>query len=95
MFAPCGRFLGTTGFARGAPLKEIEPFFSISKELKERKLGWKLAKNRESAIRIIKGSQKRSEAQRRKEAKKSQIEHVFVTVGLERGRRLLGIKAAA
>jgi len=51
-------------------LKEIEHFFSIYKELEEKKTGVEGWENRESAIRIIKESQQRYEGQRRKMSKK-------------------------
>ena len=47
-------------------LKEIEHFFSIYKELEEKKTGVEGWEDRESAIRIIKESQQRYKEQRRK-----------------------------
>ena len=51
-------------------LKEIEHFFSIYKELEEKKTGVEGWENRESAIRIIKESQQRYKDQRRKRLKR-------------------------
>lgn len=51
-------------------LKEIEHFFSIYKELEEKKTGVEGWEDRESAIRIIKESQKRYKAQRRERKKR-------------------------
>jgi hypothetical protein len=33
MFAPCGRLLGTTGFARGAPYQVTYPVAFVSKSV--------------------------------------------------------------
>jgi inorganic pyrophosphatase len=46
-------------------LKEIEHFFSIYKELEEKKIGVEGWEDRESAIRIIKQSQQRYKKQRK------------------------------
>jgi len=47
-------------------LKEIEHFFSIYKELEEKKTGVEGWENCESAIRVIKDSRKRYKEQKRK-----------------------------
>jgi inorganic pyrophosphatase len=52
-------------------LKEIEHFFSIYKELEEKKTGVEGWENRESAIRIIKESQQRYKEKRRKISKRA------------------------
>jgi len=52
-------------------LKEIEHFFSIYKELEEKKTGVEGWENRESAIRVIKGSQQRYKEQRRKRLRRA------------------------
>jgi len=52
-------------------LKEIEHFFSIYKELEEKKTGVEGWENCESAIRVIKDSRKRYKEQRRKMSKRA------------------------
>jgi inorganic pyrophosphatase len=51
-------------------LKEIEHFFSIYKELEEKKTGVEGWEDCESAIRIIKESQQRYKKQERKRLKR-------------------------
>jgi inorganic pyrophosphatase len=51
-------------------LKEIEHFFSIYKELEEKKTGVEGWEDRESAIRVIKESQQRYKKQHRKRSKR-------------------------
>jgi inorganic pyrophosphatase len=51
-------------------LKEIEHFFSIYKELEEKKTGVEGWEDRESAIRVIKESQQRYEKQRGKKSRR-------------------------